>query len=722
MDDIQVERIEATLAASREKLRRVVDAAAEALVQIDSTGLINGWSRQATLIFGWSEDEAIGQNMDELIIPHRYREAHRRGMRHYLDSGQGTALNHRIALAALHRDGHEFPIELTLLDPIEIDGRIEFCGLVRDTTEQHEHAAEQRLSAMVYQVIGEAILVADHNNRIIAVNPAFTALTGYSEQEVIARSTNLLKSGRQGAAFYRQMWQALEATGRWQGEIWNRKKNGDIYAEWLMINTIYDDNGEVLRRVAMFSDITEKKRAEATIWRQANYDPLTDLPNRNLFQDRLQQELKGLRSKDKMLALMLIDLDNFKEINDTLGHSLGDLLLVEAARRISRCVREGDTVARLGGDEFAIVLANLDDAVRIEQVAQMILREIARPYRLGKDIAHLSTSVGIALYPADAEDIESLIRSADQAMYAAKARGRNGYVYSTATMQRDAQERQRLANDLRGALALGQLSVHYQPIVNLTSGTIVKAEALLRWRHPTRGMVGPAEFITLAEQIGLIGEIGDWVFREAAKQVKAWLAADADCVQVSINKSPRQFVERKESHDWIDYLKQLDLPTSCINVEITEGLLLDDRAEVAEKLVRFRDAGIQVSIDDFGTGYSAMSYLKKFHIDYLKIDQSFVRDMASDPADRAIVEAIVVMAHKLGLKVIAEGVETSIQRDLLIVAGCDFGQGYLFARPMPQDEFLTMLLACRDANLAGASPGWQQREPLRLVDPAALRC
>ncbi len=536
-------------------------------------------------------------------------------------------------------------------------------------------------------------------NRIVAINPAFTATTGYSAAEALGQTPALLKSGRHPAAFYQAMWQSLNTTGRWQGEILNRKKNGEIYNEWLTISTIYYADSLPQRRVAMFSDITEQKRAEATIWRQANYDPLTGLPNRNLFRDRLEQEIKGLRGQQNPLALLFIDLDNFKEINDTLGHDHGDLLLVEAARRIGGCMREGDTVARLGGDEFTVILPGLDDAPRIEQVAQMILQEVARRYELGAEIGHISASIGITLFPADATDSESLLKHADQAMFQSKALGRNRYSYFTATMQQVAQDRLQLSNELRGALAAGQLMVYYQPIIRLATLRCVKAEALLRWRHPLRGMVGPAEFIPLAEQIGLIGEIGHWVFCQAAGQVKQWRDLGTACVQVSVNKSPRQFFDVADHHDWFEPLRALDLPAASINIEITEGLLLDARASVKESLSRFHAAGMQISLDDFGTGYSALSYLKKFPIDYLKIDQSFVRDMVSDPTDQAIVEAIIVMAHKLGMQVVAEGVETIEQRDLLVAAGCDYAQGYLFARPLPQDEFVTYLendmKACR---------------------------
>ncbi len=547
---------------------------------------------------------------------------------------------------------------------------------------------ELQIAASVHEAISEAIVVTDASDRIIAINPAFTQVTGYSSEETLGQTPRLLKSGRHDRAFYQEMWHDLETTGRWEGEIWNRRKNGEEYPEWLSINTLRDAGGKVLRRIGMFADITEKKRTEETIWRQANYDSLTDLPNRRLFRDRLQHEIMKAQRGGLYVALLFVDLDRFKEVNDTLGHHTGDLLLIEAARRICNFVRATDTVARLGGDEFTVIMSDLVDTDRVGEVAQGMLLALSKPFPLGKEAVYISASIGITIFPSDTDDLESLLRNADQAMYAAKEQGRNRLSYFTASMQATAQRRLQLSNDLRGAIAAGQLEVYLQPIVDLASGRIYKAEALMRWRHPLHGMVEPSHFIPIAEETGLITEIGDWVFRESARLAKLWYdsssAADLgrDGVQISVNKSPRQFFSGNTHETWIQHLTEIGLPTTCIAIEITEGLLLDDRPEVALKLAQFRDAGFGISLDDFGTGYSAMAYLKKFPIDFLKIDQSFVRDMATDRGDQAIVEAIIVMAHKLGLKVIAEGVETIAQRDMLKAAGCDYGQGYLFAKPM----------------------------------------
>ncbi|MBS3935916.1 MAG: EAL domain-containing protein [Sulfuritalea sp.] len=438
--------------------------------------------------------------------------------------------------------------------------------------------------------------------------------------------------------------------------------------------------------------VIERKRTAETIWQHANYDSLTRLPNRRLFRDRLQQEILKAQRANRYVALLFVDLDRFKEVNDALGHHAGDLLLTEAARRVRDCVRATDTVARLGGDEFTVIMANLADTHRVGEIAQAILLTLATPFTFDAESVYVSASIGITIFPSDADNVESLLKNADQAMYAAKEQGRNRFSYFTASMQAAAQTRLMFSNDLRNAIAAGQLEVYLQPIVELATGRIIKAEALLRWRHPTQGVIGPAQFIPIAEETGLINEIGDWVFRESARTAKRWFdaglpdAGDDGLIQISVNRSPRQFFSSNAHETWVDYLREIGLPAKCIAIEITEGLLLDDRPEVAEKLKRFRAAGFRISLDDFGTGYSAMSYLKKFPLDFLKIDQSFVRDMAIDRGDQAIVEAIIVMAHKLGLKVIAEGVETVEQCEMLKAAGCDYGQGYLFARPMPAAE------------------------------------
>jgi diguanylate cyclase (GGDEF)-like protein len=431
------------------------------------------------------------------------------------------------------------------------------------------------------------------------------------------------------------------------------------------------------------------KNSKALLWQQANFDTLTGLPNRDLLRDRLTQEIRKADRSGLILAVMLIDLDQFKEVNDTLGHDTGDLLLQEAAQRISDCLRKSDTVARLSGDEFIVILPQITQVFRVDDIAQKIITSLAEPFHLRSDVTHISASLGITLYPDDANNIENLMKNADQAMYVSKKNGRNRYSHFTQSLQDEAQKRLRLSNDLRVALAGKQFRVYFQPIIKLSNGQVHKAEALLRWIHPERGMVSPVDFIPLAEETRLILDIGAWVRIESASWCKRWDDMCTEPFQISINKSPVEFMDETATtsvSNFVDHLQTLHLSGKNFVFEITEGMLLNMSDSVSKKLMELRDADIQVSLDDFGTGYSSLSYLMKLDIDYLKIDRSFVCNMTPGSDDLVLCEAIINMAHKLGLQVIAEGVETTEQRDLLMLANCDYAQGYLYSRPLPPEE------------------------------------
>lgn len=453
----------------------------------------------------------------------------------------------------------------------------------------------------------------------------------------------------------------------------------------------HDVDGKPLRMIGTHTDISERKNAEAQVFRLAHYDQVTHLPNRTLFLDRFQQEIKKAQRNHKLITLMFLDLDDFKDVNDTLGHDRGDLLLKETAERLEACVRADDTVARIGGDEFTIILNNLSDQISTERIAQNILDKFNEPFNLGGEIVYITASIGISVYPVDGTEVDVLLKNADRAMYTAKEQGRNRYHYFTSTMQDAALTRMHLSNDLHTALVANQFQLHYQPIVDLTSGVIHKAEALIRWQHPLRGLISPVEFIPIAEHTGLINGIGDWVFYEAVNQVIKWRIHQPD-FQISINRSPVQFrANLKSQMNWVNYLKERGLPGSSICIEITEGLLLDARDVVISQLENFSKASIQVAIDDFGTGYSSLAYLSKFNIDYVKIDRSFTSNIRPGSSDLVLCEAIIAMSHKLGKKVVAEGIETQEQLDLLKAAGCDFGQGYLFSKPVPASEFENLI-------------------------------
>lgn len=555
------------------------------------------------------------------------------------------------------------------------------------------HAEEElHLASSLYINSAEAVLVTDADNRIVALNPAFTKITGYTLEEIGGKDPSLLHSGRQTTDFLQAIWDDVAHRGFWQGEVWARRKTGEAFPTWLTINVIRNDKGDIQRHVVMGSDITDKVRSDELIWRQANYDFLTDLPNRYMFQNRLEQEIQKCQRQNSLLALLFIDLDHFKDVNDTLGHAVGDKLLIKAAERIEGCVRDSDTVARMGGDEFTVILPALKGTIDGERVAEQIISSLAEPYSINDEIIYAQASIGITFCPNDTSEADQLISNADQAMYASKAAGRNRLSYFTQSLHDEAQNRLRLISDMRLAIENQQFELHFQPIIDLATGLTRKAEALIRWNHPERGMISPAEFIPLAEETGLIVGIGDWVFREAAAKAMRWVELFNTGLQVSVNMSPVQFQsDALNITDWLNYLKTLGLDEKHLSVEITEGLLLNASKSVAKKLLQFRDAGIQVAIDDFGVGYSALSYLRRFDIDYLKIDQSFIRNLETEQNDLVLCEAIVIIAHKLGLKVIAEGVETQGQRRLLLDIGCDYGQGYFFSRPLPAAKFEAFL-------------------------------
>lgn len=689
-DITQRKQAEAALQDSEHRYRTLFESASDAVLVINDGRFID-CNLAATQIFNCAREDILGLEPSDLspsLQP---------------DGTPSDAAARRLIAQALggqtlrfewrHRraNGEEFDAEVTL-NAIRVHESTYLVVFVRDISERKRAEESLRLAASIFEASSEGMLITDAEARIVSINPAFTRITGYGIEDALGQNPSFLGSGRQDAEFYATLWKALHDHGQWRGEIWNRRKNGEIYAEQLTINAVRDGGDQVRHYIGLFSDITEKKHTDELVWQHANFDMLTHLPNRRLFRDRLEQAIRKTQRNGLALALLFIDLDRFKEINDTLGHDSGDLVLVEAARRISACIRAADTVARLGGDEFTVILPDLGNKSPVDRVAEDIIRALTNPIPLAGEWVHISASIGITLYPADATEAEDLIRNADQAMYVAKSQGRDRYAYFTVAMRQAAQMRLRLLNDLRAALVGREFELHFQPIVEIATGRVAKAEALLRWRHPLRGLISPGEFIPLAEESGLIHEIGDWVFRTAAHYSRHWGRHYGGVFQISINKSPLQF-QKTPATPWPDYLREQGIPAGGIAVEITEGLLLNAIPAVVERLLEFRDVGIQVAIDDFGTGYSSLAYLKKFDIDFLKIDQSFVRSLDTETSDRTLTEAMIAMAHKLGLKVIAEGVETEAQRDWLAAAGCDYAQGYWYARPMPADEFETWMLS-----------------------------
>ncbi|MCL1887126.1 MAG: EAL domain-containing protein [Betaproteobacteria bacterium] len=581
---------------------------------------------------------------------------------------------------------------IKVLVKTEEDVVVGILSIARDITEHKEAQKGLELSALVVKNSSESIQITNASNEIVAVNPAFEQITGYTQEEVLGKNPSIVSSGRQDNAFYSAMWESINKTGFWQGELWNRRKNGELYAAWLTINAVYNEDGTVRNYIELCTDFTKEKEAEDLIWRQANFDFLTGLLNRSMFMDRLRQEIVKAHRTDSKLALLIIGLDNFKDVNDAYGHDAGDSLLVEAARRISETVRDIDVASREGGDEFGVILTELENINDVELTARQLLRALSTPFKLGDDIAYITASIGITIYPDDGRDNESLLRNADHAVHVAKERGRNRISYFKQSIEEVARWRMALINDLRGAMETGQFEVVYQPIVELSTGMIHKAESLIRWRHPVRGIVNPAQFIPLAEETGMIFSISEWAFSEVIKQAASWRERYYPDFQISFNMSPVEFHDEDENYGGLfDLLRKNTFSGKSVVVEITEGLLLISNENVIRKLSRFHEEGIEVALDDFGTGYSALSYLKKFEIDYLKIDQSFIHELETESRDMALTEAIIMMGHKLGMKVIAEGVQTEAQITLLTQAGCDYGQGYVFSEPVSAAQFEELL-------------------------------
>ncbi len=546
---------------------------------------------------------------------------------------------------------------------------------------------ERELAALIYRHSDQAMFVTDVNNGVIAINPAFTRVTGYAEIDVIGKDPRILGSARIEPDIYQDMWCSLHATGQWCGELWNRRKDGRRYYASLTINTVTASDGEIDHYIGLISDITDRKEAQELILRQANYDSLTGLANRSLLQDLLSQQIHRAHHDGAKLALLFVDLDNFKEINDSYSHEAGDRLLKESARRMVECLSESDTVLRFGGDEFTIIVADVGDGTRVDAVVDRLLDELKRPFVIGDSTqVYSSASIGVTIYPTDAEDLDDLLKNADQAMYQAKRSGRGRFCYFTPAMQDAAVVRRKLLADMRRAIDQGHLRVHYQPIIELATGVVTKAEALVRWEHPERGMVMPVDFIPLAEESGLIVDIGNWVFQEVVGQVARWKAQIHPAFQVSINESPVQLRDRRNLDGWLGRLVSANLPGRHVAIEITEAVMMQEDRGIRDQLLDLRDAGVEVALDDFGTGYSSLAYLKDLHVDYIKIDRSFVRNLATGAREQALCEAMIVMAHRLGLKVVSEGVETEEHCRLLREMGCDFAQGFHFGRPAPASE------------------------------------
>ncbi len=561
---------------------------------------------------------------------------------------------------------------------------------LREASERRERKRvddQLRVFAHVFDGSCEAIVITDPNRIVLSVNRAFTEITGYSAKEVIGRTSQILSSGGYDPAFYASIWNAVDENGYWIGELWARKKSGDLYMQWLSISAIRDEQGSIARYVSQGVDITNQKRADERIHYLAHYDSLTRLPNRTLLYDRISRALIAAERNGAQVAILFIDLDRFKNINDSLGHPTGDKLLQAVADRLRDCVRDSDTVARLGGDEFVVVLPDTD-ADGAAHVAQKILASVSGPYQIETYYLIITPSIGICLYPTDGQDIETLIKNADAALYHAKDHGRNNYQFFTQEMNIAAFERISLENGLRIALERGEFELYYQPQIELTSGRVSAVESLVRWNHPQWGTVPPSVFIHVAEDSGIVVPLGKWMLREACAQVIRWQRSGFPPVPVAVNISAVQLRHKDFSQFVQGVLEETALPPHLLQLEITESLLMQDEGRGIAGLHELAALGVQLALDDFGTGYSSLTYLRRFPISTLKIDRSFIHDCESADFDPAIVRAIITLAHSLRLKVIGEGVETERQLMLLKAEGCDEVQGFYFSAPQPAQQLI----------------------------------
>jgi len=556
-----------------------------------------------------------------------------------------------------------------------------------DITARKEAEEKLRLSATVLEHIADGVMVIDTAGKIVAVNPAFSQITGYTEQEALGRDRSLTRSGRHDDGFYQALWDELVQTGFWRGEIWNLRKSGELYLEWLTLSAVRDNRGQTTHYVGVASDITLVKEAQEKLDHLAHHDPLTALPNRLLFHDRLQHALQRAARMGEKLALLFIDLDRFKNVNDTLGHHIGDELLKQVARCLSEKLREGDTLARLGGDEFIVLLENVDGEFGASLVADKLVTMFEQPFMVAGHELFVTCSVGISLFPADATDLNMLIRNADVAMYQAKARGRNGYSFYAPSMTGEGVERLRLETFLRRSIEKEEIFLNFQPQVEIDTGRLVGVEALVRWNHPELGLVPPVRFIPLAEDTGFINQLGKWVLHESCRQMVRWQEAGLHVPKIAVNLSARQFERGSIVNMVAEILRETGLEPGRLQLEVTESVIMS----TGDAMVFINDLhsiGVALAIDDFGTGYSSLAYLKQLPVQTLKIDRSFIKDISTDVNDEAITIAIIQLGKSMNLSVIAEGVETQEQADFLLRHGCNLAQGYFYSKPLLADDML----------------------------------
>jgi diguanylate cyclase (GGDEF)-like protein/PAS domain S-box-containing protein len=690
---------------AEEDLRRlaaIVESSDDAIVGKTTEGIVVSWNLASERIYGYLAHEIIGKPISILLPADRPDE-----MTAILEKIKaGKNLKH-YETVRVRKDGKQIPIDLTISAINDATGSVVGVSTIaRDITERIRAEERLQLWSRVLDQSAEGIFVCDPQERILLVNTAFEKLTGFSGDEAIGKTPRILQSGRQDRTFYADMWKRVLETGTWSGEMWNRRKSGELYIEWLSISAVYDPKGVVTHYVGIFSDITVRKQAEERMVHLAHYDALTDLPNRVLLIDRLNQLIKAAQRRRYKVAVVSIDLDRFKEVNDSLGHDAGDLLLQTLAKRFSNVMRGEDTLARIGGDEFVVVIQGLHQGQDAAIIAKGLRSCLAEPVTLNGYEHTVTASMGISLYPDDATDGQEMIRNADAAMYKAKGAGRNAFQFYTSDLNRRALEMLSMENALRRAVERQEFVLHYQPQVDISSGCVVGAEALIRWNHPELGLVMPGKFISIAEERGLIVPIGSWVIEEAARQAAVWQNAGTS-IPIAVNVSAVQFRQKDFVEQLANIVRKHGITANHLELELTERVIMRDAETTVEILARLHDMGFQLSIDDFGTGYSSLSYLRRFPMDKIKIDQSFVTDVIQIASAGSIVTAIIGLARSLKLRVIAEGVETTEQLEILREQSCDEAQGFLFSPALGPEPFEKLVREWKPKY-------WASREPLTV--------
>ncbi|OPH55024.1 hypothetical protein BC351_30370 [Paenibacillus ferrarius] len=683
---------------------RIFHDSQEAIMITDCHSRIVSVNPAFKSITGYDESEVIGQTpsmlkshyQDPEFYVNMWASIHKDG------TWRGEIWNRR-------KNGEIYPEWLSISSVKDDNGiLINYVGMFSDITLRKNTISKLQLHAQVFSNASDGIMITDKQLKILSVNQAFTTMTGYTEREAAGHTPRLLHSGLQNQYFYIKMWERIHTTGFWEGEIWNKRKNGELYPEWLSITTMRDDKGTITNYIGMFTDITERKLTEEHLKYLAHYDKLTDLPNRTLLSELVNEAITRTLERKRKLAVFFIDLDRFKMVNDSLGHNVGDKLLQQVAKRLSSVVRKDDIVSRLGGDEFIIVLQNLQEPEEAILIANELISSIKRPFSVDDNELYINASIGICLYPKHGEDFETLLKHADLAMYQAKIQN-GGYQFFNESISSTFLRKLDLENELRWAIAKNQFTLHYQPQVSSETGHMKGMEALIRWNHPTLGPVSPGEFIPIAEETGTIMDIGKWVLKEVCLQLNRWLSASFIVPSIAVNLSARQFLAPDLASSIHDIVYQTCCDPQHIVIEITESSSMHDIESVLPILHELKSFGFQIAIDDFGKGYSALGYIKQFPIDILKIDKSFVQELTSDTKSAVLTKAIIDMSHGMDLRVIAEGVETLEQLDCLRTMNCDMIQGYFIDPALSAEQLETLYLtkdeqiSCQQSSLAALS-------------------